>query len=201
MESESVPVSVEAATLPPPQGCTLCSRTLTPEITCTVNGQLACTSCAEQVQREVEQQTASGNTYPLAVLGGLVGTLVSAAIWAAIVVVTNYEVGYVAILVGFLTGFGVKLGARKARGKELQILAAALSVVGLAAAKYFIFAYTFVKIVSERGSEMSVFDPIIFHTFGDKIGSMLSPFDLLWLFLAVGAAYKVPAPSIINVER
>lgn len=116
-EPETVSVAEEADIPPAAAGCALCSRTLTPEITCTVNGQVVCTACAEQIQREVRQQIASGHTYLTAAIGGLLGALVGAAIWAAIVVLSNYEVGYVAVLVGFLTGVGVKLGARRARSK------------------------------------------------------------------------------------
>ena len=36
--------------------------------------------------------------------------------------------------------------------------------------------------------------------FPDFLGKMLSPFDLLWVFLAVGAAYRGPAPKRIQVS-
>ncbi len=42
---------------------------------------------------------------------GLVGGLIGAAIWAALIYFTGVEIGYVAILVGACAGIGVRLGA------------------------------------------------------------------------------------------
>jgi hypothetical protein len=122
-----------------------------------------------------------------AVLGGLAGALAGAMLWAAIAVITDLEVGYVAVLVGALTGIGVRFGAR-APAPGLQVLAAALALAGLVAAKYAIVAW-----VVSRELGMSPFDPAIARMFGDLFGELLSPFDALWAFLAIGAAYRVPA--------
>jgi hypothetical protein len=43
-----------------------------------------------------------------AVLGGLIGSLAGAILWAIITALTKYQIGYMAIAVGFLTGFMVK---------------------------------------------------------------------------------------------
>jgi FtsH-binding integral membrane protein len=45
----------------------------------------------------------------LAIVGGILSSMVAAAIWAAITYLTGYRIGLVAIGVGFLVGFAVKL--------------------------------------------------------------------------------------------
>jgi hypothetical protein len=42
---------------------------------------------------------------------GLIGGLIGAAIWAGLIYYTGYEIGYVAVFVGFLSGVGVRFGA------------------------------------------------------------------------------------------
>jgi hypothetical protein len=49
----------------------------------------------------------------LMMVTGAVGGLIGVAIWGGIIYGTGYEVGYVAILVGFLAGAGVRVGASK----------------------------------------------------------------------------------------
>ena len=71
-----------------------------------------------------------------ALIGGLIGGIIGAAIWAAIVYFTNYEVGLVAILVGFLVGGGVRWGAAHIDGWTPGILASAIAIGSIVAAKY-----------------------------------------------------------------
>jgi hypothetical protein len=50
----------------------------------------------------------SEQNYAGAVLGGLIGALVGAAIWAVITVSTHYQIGWMAIGVGFLVAVLVR---------------------------------------------------------------------------------------------
>ena len=40
----------------------------------------------------------------------------------------------------------------------------------------------------------------LFGAFGDFFAEMLSPFDLLWVFIALTAAWRVPAASKLNIQ-
>jgi hypothetical protein len=44
----------------------------------------------------------------LGIIGGAIGGLLGAAAWAAITYFTEYQIGWIAIIVGFLVGFGVR---------------------------------------------------------------------------------------------
>jgi hypothetical protein len=66
-----------------------------------------------------------------AIAGGLIGALIGAIVWAILTVVTKFEIGWEAVGVGFLVGFGVrKLG----RGIDpvFGYVGAALSILGIA---------------------------------------------------------------------
>lgn len=179
--------------------CALCQTPLAAGAGASLNGNPACDSCVAQVQAELAAEQETGARFPLALAGGAAGALVGAIIWAVIVVATNYEIGYVAVLVGFLAGRGVNLGAGKGRGQSLQIAAAGMAVFGLFIAKYFIFAHFVVS--DPRGAELglSYFSPGLVIVFLENIGSTLSPFDLLWIAFALMTAWRIPAPSKIEV--
>jgi hypothetical protein len=180
--------------------CALCGVSIMKNRVQFLNAQPACPACVDQVKNEVAEQKPEAMHYPMAFLGGLVGAALGAAVWAGIAVVTNLEVGYVAILVGFLAGFGVRVAAGKKRSMGMQVMAALLSVVGLLLAKYAVVAHVIVDLAKKEGMAVSYFDPRIFEVFPLALKEMLSPFDALWLILAIGAAYRVPKPSEVNVH-
>jgi len=181
--------------------CALCQEPIGEGPLRYVNQQQVCFRCGEQVIAELAAERGRAAHYPGALAVGLGGALLGAAVWAAIAVVTDLEVGYVAVLVGFLAGLGVKFGAKKKKGVGLQGLAVALSVVGLLVAKYFTFAYFLAKMAGEQGVELSYFDSLILQAFPEALPKMLSGFDILWVILAIGAAYKIPAPSKVQVHE
>ena len=72
---------------------------------------------------------------------------------------------------------------------------------GLVVAKYFILAHFVVS--SPNGAELGLgyFSPELFIVFLQNIGSSLSPFDLLWIAFALMTAWRIPAPSQIQVGQ
>ena len=179
--------------------CAMCGNPRGSE-TILANGVPICGSCSMRLRHELDQE-GSWNNFPLALLGGIGGAAAGAGVWAAIGVATNMEVGYVAVLVGFLTGFGVKLGAGKSRGQGLQLLAALLAVGGLVLAKYFIFAWMVSQASAGQGSPIAWYDPRLIPLFPRMITALMSPFDLLWLFIAISAAYRVPTPTRVTLTQ
>jgi hypothetical protein len=204
-----VPRMSEPEALPPSQPeaavagatCALCQSPMAAGAGTFINGNRVCASCAAQVQAELKAEQQTGARFPLALAGGAAGALVGAIIWAVIVVVTNYEIGYVAVLVGYLAGQGVKLGAARGRGQALQIAAAGMAVFGLVIAKYFILAHLVVSDPGNAELGLSYFSPALFIVFVQNIGSSLSLFDLLWIAFALMTAWRIPAASKIEVGQ
>lgn len=68
---------------------------------------------------------------PGALVGGLLAALIGAAIWAAVTVITNFQIGFMAIGVGILAGLGVRhLGGGS--GPIYGILGAVFALIGCA---------------------------------------------------------------------
>jgi RsiW-degrading membrane proteinase PrsW (M82 family) len=74
-----------------------------------------------------------------------------------------------------------------------------MAVFGLVIAKYFILAHLVISAPSGAELGLSYFSPELFNLFLQNIGSSLSPFDLLWIAFALMAAWRIPAPSRIEV--
>ena len=70
----------------------------------------------------------------IAAIFGLGAALAGAAIYYAVIAITDFEIGLVAILIGYMVGFAVRKGAGGRGGLRFQILAALLTygAVGLA---------------------------------------------------------------------
>lgn len=181
--------------------CALCNGEAPEESRYLVNARLSCAACVARVRGELARQSPTASGFLSGAGAGLIGALIGAVVWLTIGVVTNLEVGYVAVLVGFLAGVGVKMGAGLQRGQPLQALAAGLAVVGLLAAKYMIFVWMVVKLGHEHGQDISYFEPRLLSLFPQALGEMVGAFDVLFLFLALAAAYRVPKASAVTIAR
>jgi len=59
------------------------------------------------LNEEIIESRMNASSIAPGILGGLLGAAFGAGIWALIVVFTEYEIGYMALGVGFLSGFCV----------------------------------------------------------------------------------------------
>ncbi|MGH2436143.1 MAG: hypothetical protein ACRDFA_04025, partial [bacterium] len=123
--------------------------------------------------------------------------VVAGALWAVIVRVTHYEIGYMALGLGFAVGVGVALFARGRRGRGLQVAAVGASVFGIIAAKYFIFVYLLHQAVlkqhgPESAARVTYVSAKVLQVFFSSLTATASPYDALWVFLAVAIAWKIP---------
>jgi len=196
---------------------------------------------------------------PLALAAGLAAALLADGLWAMLVFLTGYEIGYVAWGVGLLVGVAMSRVTSR-RTQQLAYAAAALAIIGLLAGKIFIFSSSTGRVADElvenqevlrgavawqmyndgqlepatmaaveaveaagdtlsdalwadmlrqsnaRLAQMSAEEKrsvALFVAGGalhemdivDGVRAQLSVFDLLWLLLAVGTAYRMMAPQ------
>ncbi len=111
-----------------PPTCGRCQRTISSAYF-EVNGHVVCASC-----KAVLQQGAGGNgaTRLLRAAGfGMGGALVGAGIYYAILAATGYEIGLVAIAVGWLVGRGVQKGSHGVGGWAYQSMAVGLTYLAI----------------------------------------------------------------------
>jgi len=173
--------------------CVGCKRNLDPARMVLTNGELMCKTCIQNRPATYAAPASAGGSASrllTATISGALGALAGGGIWAGIAIVTDLEVGYVAVLVGFLAGMGVRWGAGGQRGPGLQLLAATLAVIGMLAAKYFIVAYVMVQIGHNEGLDIGMFHEVIWRSFPTLLGEMLGPLDALFAVLAVAAAAR-----------
>jgi len=109
-----------------------------------VNGKNTCESCRYEVEKQRGKGSALGRLLRAAFAGGAAG-VVGAGIYYAVVALTGYEIGLVAIVVGFIVGFAVRWGSGGTGGRVYQALAVAIT--------YFAIVSTYVPFIFEAMNE------------------------------------------------
>jgi hypothetical protein len=69
-------------------------------------------SVDENVAGTSSTVAAPSPNFRMALLGGFVAMLVGAALWATVSIISGYELGLMAIAVGFIVGYAIRLFAR-----------------------------------------------------------------------------------------
>ena len=98
-----------------------------------VNDKPVCGRCRHVVLSSAETPRTAGPLIRAGLLG-LVAAVAGAAIYYAVIAITNFEIGLVAILIGYMVGYMVRKGAGGRGGRRFQIVAVVLTywAVGLA---------------------------------------------------------------------
>jgi len=126
--------------------------------------------------------------FPLAVVSGCVAGVVSAILWAVISVSTGYQVGWVAIGVGFLVGFAIKYtgkGVEKRFGILGAITAGAAVFVGQV-----LMVYGFLAQEAEVGF-FAVFGEVSLDDAVAILKQSMNGIDLLFYGIAIWEGYKL----------
>jgi hypothetical protein len=191
-----------ASTEPPPaHTCALCQASFAAGTGSFANGKPLCGACTQQVERDFEEQQRNARIAPAFALG-LAGAVAGAVVWAGIVIATDFAIGYIAVLVGFLAGYGVRRGVGRARTPLVRWIAVGCAVIGLLLAKFIIVVHVAKTFVAQKnGIDVSYLDPIWFKVFWRAFPETLTAFDALWLFLAVGAAARQVRPVQLQLIR
>lgn len=142
---------------------------------------------------------------PRAIAGGVIGALAGGAAWAAIAIVSEYEIGYMAVGVGILAGIGVSIATRDRLLRSAPIVAAACSLAGLLIGKYLIFAHFAIAQLAQRDTAIAArtysWDPRIALAFFALLPQILSMADALFGVIALGAAWKITSLTLADRER
>lgn len=132
-----------------------------------------------------------------ALIGGLLLTLVGAALWAAITVITEYQIGYMAIGIGLMIGFGVRyFGAGVDR--KFGILGAVLALLSCLLGNFFAQIGFLAKAEGITFLQsLQIFD---YSYLSEVITSTFSPMDLLFYGFAVYEGYKFAFRAITQED-
>ena len=127
-----------------------------------------------------------------AIAGGVVAAVAGGVAWALIVKASDYEVGFVAWGIGFLVGTAVVFATRGAKGRQLQVVAVVLALVGILIGKYLGYALIVQDDAESFGQSIGLFSGDMFEFFRDDLDAVFGLFDLLWVGLAVASAWRIP---------
>jgi hypothetical protein len=153
-------------------------------------------SIQTQLLAEVEKETISGASLFVAMAAAAVAAIIGGAIWGGIVILTDYEIGFMATGIGALSGYAVMFFTEK-KGRPLQIIAVASSLLGIFVGKYISF-YAILKdliridLGDAAASQVNILSGDVISLFFSAFGELLSPYDLLWIVLAIAAAWSIP---------
>jgi hypothetical protein len=95
-----------------------------------VNGQTSCERCRYEIEKKRTAGTSVGR-FSRALFAGGGAAVVGAGIYYAVLALTGYEIGLVAIIVGLLVGFAVRWGSRGRGGWVYQTLAMVLTYMAI----------------------------------------------------------------------
>lgn len=117
----------------------------------------------------------------------LIGALIGAGIWYGVALGLKLELGWIACVLGFLAGAGMAIGHREG-DDGAGIAAAAISLAGIFAAKWMIYANCMAPIISAGVMESLYGEG---ETVPGFFSLMFGPMDGIFVLLAFFTAYKV----------
>ena len=183
----------------PENVCSNCSTKLTGESkrVVTKEGGIAelCFKCHDNIEKALHMQSKDVN-YPLAIGLGVIAGIIGAFIWYGIVVLTQWQFGLIALVIGYLVGFGVMIGAGRRRSVGLQVASSLIALGSIIFGEVLITSHYVVQAIAEQGTKVGFFDldlgKVISLTF-EVLGE--DPLTLLFWGIAVWVAFGIPKPA------
>ena len=97
-----------------------------------INGRAACQRCHAQLMASLEKH-GPVVSFVVATVFGTVAAALGGLVWYAVRSLTGYEIGLIAVAVGFAVGFAVHKGSNNRGGPLYQALAILLTYLGICA--------------------------------------------------------------------
>lgn len=129
------------------------------------------------------------------IVGGLVGAIAATALWYGVVVVTEMQIGLVAIAVGFVVARAALFGAGGRGSIPLVAVSALLTLTALVVSEYLIVFHFVGELIGAEaiGSVIQPPDVVI----GVAIDSLMAdPLTLLFWGIALFQAVAIPFSAI-----
>ena len=135
----------------------------------------------------------------LGLLAALVAAVAGGVAWSLVVKWTDYEIGILALAIGFLAGTAAALVAAEARGLPLQAGAVIASLVGILVGKYLTYYWAQVELGDRFGLEVvDFYSSAMLRAFREELDVVFGWFDLLWAGLAAFTAWRATAPPPVE---
>jgi len=146
----------------------------------------------QKLQRYVTRMRMEQN-FMMGITGGFVGAAIGAVLWALVTVLTKYQIGYMALGVGFLAGFGVKL-LGKGVDSKFQYAGAALALAGCLAGN--LMAMIIFGSLDTGISITTILSRLTPAVIMDLYKATFNVMDILFYGLAISIGYKYSLKTI-----
>ncbi|MHC4661204.1 MAG: hypothetical protein ACYS8W_05895 [Planctomycetota bacterium] len=133
----------------------------------------------------------------LGIIAGTVAMIVSAAIWAVITVVTEYQIGFMAIGVGALVGIAIRY-AGKGVTPVFGIVGAGLALIGCLLGNLSYICYFAAE--AEKVSFFQIMGSLTPSIIVELLKLTFHPIDLLFYGIAVYEGYRLAIRRITHLD-
>jgi hypothetical protein len=155
------------------------------------------TSLDQTKVKSFMQRRKAEQSMPLALAGGVVSALVGATIWAIVTDMTGYQIGWMAVGVGFLVGYTVRfLG--KGIERPYQYVGAICALLGCVLGNYFAMAGFLAQHL--HADFFSVLSRIPLDKAATLMQDSFQPMDVLFYAIAVYEGYRFSLKRITPEE-
>lgn len=145
----------------------------------------------------LQQKLESEQNLVLGAVGGLAASLLGAAAWAGITVATGYQIGFMAIGIGFLVGFAVRtLG--KGVTSVFGVVGAAFSLLGCALGN--LLAVTALVAQNDGVAFLDAVSQLNPSLIQDLMVAFFNPMDALFYGIALYYGYKLAFRELSGEE-
>ncbi len=139
-------------------------------------------------------------------IGSLIAALIGGVLWGFLVNATGYEIGFMAWAVGVMCGFASMWSAKGRKGRAIQTIAIVSSLIGIIVGKYVTFFYLLRDVVIgkygvDAASKIAVLSWKAIYSFITNLGAVVSWLDILWVGLAIFAAWEIPKGLGIKIAK
>ncbi|HLJ83031.1 MAG TPA: hypothetical protein VKT51_02495 [Candidatus Eremiobacteraceae bacterium] len=149
-----------------------------------------------KVQNYLRQRRAE-QSMPLAILAGVVAALIGAVLWGIVSDVTDYQIGWMAVGVGFLVGYSVQfLG--KGIDPPFRYVGAICSLAGCVVGNFFAVVGAIAQ--QNHVSALTVLGQIPLNVAVDVMTKAFQPMDLLFYGIAVYEGYRFSLKRLTQAE-
>jgi hypothetical protein len=172
--------------------CVLCARTITDEYY-DVNGVSVCSTCRDSITQQAETPRGMA-AFGKAALFGLIATILGAVLYFAVIEITRFEIGIVAIAIGYMVGYAIRMATGGRGGRRFQVLALVLTYwsVGLA---YTPFVFRQAANQAQEQQQSSATPPAAQR---EDTGESSSPNIAVALALLLALSLALPVLSVIG---
>ena len=134
---------------------------------------------------------------PAGLMAGLAASLVGAAVWAVLTAVTEFQIGWMAVGVGFLVGFSVRLAGR-GLDQVFGVAGSVLSLLGCVAGN--LLAVVVMLSKQEALPFIEIMSRLDVSAAAQLLTATFNPIDLVFYGIALYEGYRLSFRQVTEAD-